>query len=75
MSEGTFATDNRTRHKVVFERTYRAPVILRYAEEWERIVTRLGRWVDFGDAYKTMERSYMESAMWAFGWLHELGLV
>jgi isoleucyl-tRNA synthetase len=50
-------------------------LVLRYAEEWERIVTRLGRWVDFGDAYKTMERSYMESVMWAFGRLHELGLV
>jgi isoleucyl-tRNA synthetase len=50
-------------------------LVLRYAEEWERIVTRLGRWVDFGDAYKTMDRSYMESVMWAFGRLHELGLV
>jgi isoleucyl-tRNA synthetase len=50
-------------------------LVLRYAEEWERIVSRLGRWVDFGDAYKTMERSYMESVMWAFGRLHELGLV
>jgi isoleucyl-tRNA synthetase len=50
-------------------------LVLRYAEEWERIVTRLGRWVDFGDAYKTMERSYMESVMWAFARLHELGLV
>jgi len=50
-------------------------LVLRYADEWERIVTRLGRWVDFGDAYKTMERSYMESVLWAFGRLHELGLV
>jgi isoleucyl-tRNA synthetase len=50
-------------------------LVLRYAEEWERIVSRLGRWVDFGDAYKTMERSYVESVMWAFGRLHELGLV
>ena len=50
-------------------------LVLRYADEWERIVTRLGRWVDFGDAYKTMERSYMESVLWAFSRLHELGLV
>jgi isoleucyl-tRNA synthetase len=50
-------------------------LVLRYTEEWERIVTRLGRWVDFGDAYKTMDRSYMESVMWAFSRLHELGLV
>ena len=50
-------------------------LVLRYAEEWERIVTRLGRWVDFGDGYQTMERSYMESVMWAFSRLHDLGLV
>jgi isoleucyl-tRNA synthetase len=50
-------------------------LVLRYAAEWERIVTRLGRWVDFGEAYKTMDRPYMESVMWAFGRLHELGLV
>lgn len=50
-------------------------LVLRYADEWERIVTRLGRWVDFADAYKTMERSYMESVLWAFGRLHELGLL
>lgn len=50
-------------------------LVLRYADEWERIVTRLGRWVDFGDAYKTMEPSYMESVLWAFGRLHELGLL
>lgn len=50
-------------------------LVLRYAGEWERIVTRLGRWVDFGNAYKTMDRSYMESVLWAFGRLHEQGLV
>src|SRR6266508_4950619 len=50
-------------------------LVLRYADEWERIVTRLGRWVDFGNAYKTMDRSYMESVMWAFKRLHDLGLV
>lgn len=50
-------------------------LVLRYATEWERIVTRLGRWVDFKDAYRTMDRSYMESVLWAFHRLHELGLL
>ena len=50
-------------------------LVLRYANEWERIVTRLGRWVDFAHAYKTMDRSYMDSVLWAFHRLHELGLL
>jgi isoleucyl-tRNA synthetase len=50
-------------------------LVLRYADEWEHVVTRLGRWVDFKDAYKTMDRPYMESVMWAFHQLHELGLL
>ena len=50
-------------------------LVLRYADEWEHVVTRLGRWVDFGHAYRTMDRSYMESVLWAFSRLHELGLL
>ncbi len=50
-------------------------LVLRYAAEWEQIVTRLGRWVDFDHAYKTMDRSFMDSVVWAFHRLHELGLI
>ena len=50
-------------------------LVLRYANEWERIVTRLGRWVDFENAYRTMDRSYMDSVLWSFRRLHELGFV
>lgn len=50
-------------------------LVLRYAAEWERIVGRLGRWVDFAHAYKTMDRPYMESVLWAFQTLHRRGLV
>ena len=50
-------------------------LVLRYAAEWERIVTRLGRWVDFAHAYRTMDRWYMESVLWAFQRLHERGLI
>ncbi|GMO21754.1 MAG: isoleucine--tRNA ligase [Termitinemataceae bacterium] len=38
--------------------------VLRYTAEWRRIITRLGRWVDFDNDYKTMESDYMES-IWA----------
>lgn len=38
--------------------------VLRYTSEWEKTVTRLGRWVDFKNDYKTMDPDYMES-IWA----------
>ncbi|MED5220566.1 MAG: isoleucine--tRNA ligase [Actinomycetota bacterium] len=49
--------------------------VLRYTAEWEKTVTRQARWVDFEDDYKTMDRSYMESVMWAFKQLWDKGLV
>src|SRR5664279_3022061 len=49
-------------------------LVLRYAGEWERVMTRLGRWVDF-DAYSTMDPDYTESVVWAFAELHRRGLV
>ena len=33
----------------------------RYTAEWEKTVTRLGRWIDFKNDYKTMDPEYMES--------------
>ncbi|MGM0431243.1 MAG: isoleucine--tRNA ligase [Spirochaetota bacterium] len=50
-------------------------IVLRYASEWERIVTRMGRWVDFEHDYKTMDLDYMESIWWVFKRLYEKGLV
>ena len=49
--------------------------VLRYAEEWRRIIGRLGRWVDFDDDYKTMDQDYMESVVWIWKTLHERGLI
>jgi isoleucyl-tRNA synthetase len=49
--------------------------VMRYAQEWERYVTRAGRWVDFRNAYRTMDLSYMESVIWAFRRLWDKGLV
>jgi isoleucyl-tRNA synthetase len=30
-------------------------IVSRYCKEWETVVTRLGRWIDFKNDYKTME--------------------
>ncbi len=49
--------------------------VLRYVAEWRRIVTRLGRWVDFDNDYKTMEPDYMESIWWVMKSLWEKGLL
>ena len=49
--------------------------VLAYTKDWERYVTRQARWVDFGNDYKTLDPSYMESVMWAFKTLHDKGLV
>ncbi|MDX9783266.1 MAG: isoleucine--tRNA ligase [Spirochaetia bacterium] len=49
--------------------------VLRYVNEWRTIVTRLGRWVDFDNDYKTMEPDYMESIWWIMKELWNKGLV
>lgn len=42
---------------------------------WEDVIDRIGRWVDFGGAYKTMDKEYMESIWWAFKTLYEKGKI
>ena len=49
--------------------------ILRFDKEWEKIMKRIGRWVDMEHSYKTMDTTYMESVWWAFKELYEKGLV
>lgn len=50
-------------------------IVTRYTEEWETTITRLGRWIDFEDDYKTMDPSFMESVWWVFSQLYEKDLV
>ncbi len=38
--------------------------VLSYVSDWEKTITRLGRWVDMEHAYRTMDNTYMES-VWA----------
>lgn len=42
---------------------------------WENTIDRIGRWVDFKGAYKTMDKDYMESVWWAFKQLYEKGKI
>ena len=41
-------------------------MVLRYVSEWRSTVTRMGRWVDFDNDYKTMEPTFMETVWWVF---------
>lgn len=43
--------------------------------EWEDTIERVGRWVEFKGAYKTMDPEYMESVWWAFKELYEKGKI
>ncbi len=43
--------------------------------EWEDSIDRIGRWVEFQGAYKTMDNEYMESVWWAFKTLYEKGKI
>ncbi|QQS61470.1 MAG: isoleucine--tRNA ligase [Candidatus Moraniibacteriota bacterium] len=42
---------------------------------WEDTIERIGRWVEFKNAYKTMDKEYMESVWWAFKQLYEKGKI
>ncbi len=45
------------------------------SQEWPWYIDRTGRWVDFDNAYKTMDLDYMESVMWAFSKIYNKGLI
>ena len=36
-------------------------IVMRYSMEWEETVTRMGRWIDFKNDYKTLYPWFMES--------------
>ncbi|KAB5515891.1 hypothetical protein DKX38_026539 [Salix brachista] len=50
-------------------------IVTRYVGEWEKVVVRVGRWIDFKNDYKTMDIKFMESVWWVFSKLFEKGLV
>ncbi|CAN8077198.1 unnamed protein product [Agarophyton chilense] len=50
-------------------------IVMRYAKEWQHVVNRLGRWIDFENDYKTLDTTFMESIWWVFKTLHDKNLV
>ncbi|XP_041980878.1 isoleucine--tRNA ligase, cytoplasmic [Aricia agestis] len=50
-------------------------IVMKYADEWEHIITRMGRWIDFKNDYKTLYPWFMESVWWVFKELYNKGLV
>lgn len=45
------------------------------SETWKGTIDRIGRWVDFDNSYRTMNKDYMESVWWAFKTLYEKGKI
>ncbi|MFZ1075220.1 MAG: isoleucine--tRNA ligase [Minisyncoccia bacterium] len=49
--------------------------VLTYVDEWKKVIPRIGRWVDMEHAYRTMDKSFMESVWWVFKQIYDKGLV
>ncbi len=50
-------------------------MVLTYVDEWKQTVSRMGRWVDFDNGYKTMDTTFMETIWWIFKQLWDQGRV
>ena len=50
-------------------------IVMKYSSEWRRIITRLGRWIDFDNDYKTLNTDFMESVWYVFKEIYKKGLV
>lgn len=46
-------------------------IVMKYADEWRQTISRLGRWIDMDNDYKTLYPEFMESVWWAFKRLFE----
>ena len=45
------------------------------SETWRSTIDRVGRWVDFDNCYRTMNKDFMESVWWAFKELYDAGKI
>lgn len=50
-------------------------MVMKYVDAWRSTVLRSGRWVDFDNNYKTMDRTFMESVWWVFKQIYDKGRV
>src|SRR3990167_7422183 len=58
----------------IFNEACKSKVLL-YTKEWKKMVDREGRWVEFDNAYKTMDATYMESVWWSLKTIWDKGLI
>ncbi|MCF7794844.1 isoleucine--tRNA ligase [Patescibacteria group bacterium] len=49
--------------------------VLKYADEWRKVIDKLGRWAEMDSSYKTMDLDYMESVWWVFKTLWDKDLI
>ena len=49
--------------------------VMRYIGDWERMTQRMGFWVNMGDAYHTLDNSYIESVWWLLRQIWDKGLI
>lgn len=49
--------------------------VLRYANDWKKIIKRFGRWVDMNNPYNTMDPKYTETVWWVFKNLYDKKLI
>jgi isoleucyl-tRNA synthetase len=47
--------------------------VLTYAKDWEKTIKRIGRFIAMKNAYKTMDKAYMECVWWVFSELYQKG--
>ncbi|MBD3329018.1 class I tRNA ligase family protein [Candidatus Dojkabacteria bacterium] len=45
------------------------------SSEWGWYVDKIGEWIDFENAYRTMDEDYMESVIWVFKQIYDKGLI
>ena len=50
-------------------------LVLSCAQEWEQVIPRFGRWIDFEGGYKTMDFEFMNATWAVFRTIHDKGLV
>ena len=44
-------------------------------DNWRVYIDNMGRWVDYDNPYRTMDKSFMESVMWTFKTCYDKGLI
>jgi isoleucyl-tRNA synthetase len=49
--------------------------VFEFLEDWNALTERIGFWVDLDGAYRTLDRSYIESVWWALRTIADKGLL